>query len=174
MQGAVAVMLAVTMGVAGASKLESSARFREALQALVPAEFVEPLRWAIPASELALAAWLVSGVAPAAAAAATLLTLGVFSLALLRLRRADRSGGCGCFGEPADPSEEHPRLGLGRNAVLTLAAAWLVLAPGYDALWEESFSTAMAQVTIAIGALCAWYCVSALVVYARPARQDLA
>jgi hypothetical protein len=78
---------------------------------------------AVPAAEAVASALLVSGVQGAGAAVAIAL-LAAFSLAVVRARAFDDAP-CGCLGR-ADVSDY--RHVLARNAVLTAAAAFVLLA----------------------------------------------
>jgi hypothetical protein len=105
--------------------------------------------------ELILAGWLLSGVAPRAAAAVAVLVLLGFSAALLRMWRKGVSG-CGCFGEAADSAPA----GLVRNVLLIgLATAGVVLPAAAPAgPWSGGAAEVVGRGTLLVGAACLWAC----------------
>src|SRR5690348_9764028 len=100
MSGTILLLLAFVFGLAGAMKLGSPEQFRDTMRKLFGARLARPLSVTVPVLEIALALWLLTGLAPRQAAAVSILVLLVFSAALLRIWR--RGLTCGCFGEAGD------------------------------------------------------------------------
>jgi uncharacterized membrane protein YphA (DoxX/SURF4 family) len=153
--GTCVVLLASAFAAAGISKQRDGAAFRAALVEILPERAARFAAVAVPAGELALAALLVSGIAPRAAGVATFGALAAFSVALVRLDGAD----CGCFGERRGDARRG--VGLARNAALALAAAAIAAAPGSATVGGDA-ETLLAQVTLAAGLACLWQCAVAL------------
>ena len=78
------MLLASVFALAAAAKCMSHQHFAAILGKLVPRPFVRFLATAIPASEILLAIWLLSGIASRSAAVVSIAVLGVFSMALLQ------------------------------------------------------------------------------------------
>jgi hypothetical protein len=125
---AAAAILAVTFAWAALSKLAGWRRWRSTLSAHALPRSAERLAaWTVPAAESLVPILMVLGRERAAAAVA-LVTIVVFSLALVRL--ALRGGvrvACGCFGR----ATVDMRVALARNLALaaTAFAAWRLAAP---------------------------------------------
>ncbi len=122
--------LAAVFAVAALGKLARPATTAESLADFgVPPRLRRPGAFALPAVELAVAAFLVLGPTARWGAAAALALLLVFSAVVVRsLRRGERPD-CNCFGA-ARPTPVGPRTLL-RNAGLGSAAALVLLAgPG--------------------------------------------
>jgi len=162
---AATLLLAVTFAAAAIAKLRAPQPFVATLTALVPARAARPLARAVPLAELALAAWLVSGVAPRVAALATLAALALLSLQLRRLQADPGLPSCNCFGAGGDPGG-----GLLRNALLALAALVALVWPVDGALWALPASDLAAAATVALGAACLWTLARAVVPLSRMAR----
>ncbi|HEX6310894.1 MAG TPA: MauE/DoxX family redox-associated membrane protein, partial [Acidimicrobiia bacterium] len=95
---------------------------------VLPEWLVEPVAWGLPFLELALAALLVTGLAPRAAAWASLVVLGVFVAGIASVWARGLQIDCGCFGEggPADVDGFDYFVDIARDvgfAVLALIAA---------------------------------------------------
>jgi uncharacterized membrane protein YphA (DoxX/SURF4 family) len=142
MAAAVCLLLAGTLAWAGAAKAADPAPFRATLRALsAPGWLVV----GVPALELALAGLLVAGVAPRLSAAAVLVLLAGFTVALARLGSVP----CHCFGASDGPA------GPARNALLAAGAVALVAWPA-GPLWNVGASELAGAATVAVGAVCAW------------------
>jgi uncharacterized membrane protein YphA (DoxX/SURF4 family) len=157
MSGTILLLLGFVFGLAGAIKLLSPEQFRDTLRKLLGARLARPLSAAVPVLELALAVWLLGGVAPREAAAVSILVLLLFSAALLRIWR--RGLTCGCFGEAGESAPS----GLVRNVILIVLAATVALpqaAP--ETPWSAGAGIIIGRVTVVIGAACLWACLVAL------------
>jgi uncharacterized membrane protein YphA (DoxX/SURF4 family) len=165
MSAAATLLLAVTFAAAAIAKLRAPQPFVATLTALVSARAARPLARAVPVLELALAAALVAGLAPRLMALVSLVLLGVFSLALGRLRQDPGLPSCNCFGAGGDPGG-----GLVRNALLAVAALVVLVAPLDGPLWSLSASELAGGATVAVGAACCWLLARALVPILRMAR----
>jgi hypothetical protein len=155
MDSVLSFLLAVVLGLAGLRKLRSGETFEAALRELVAPSAVSALRLAVPACELALAAWLLSGWAPTAAAAAAVALLLGSSGALLRLARRGWSEGCGCFGDHA--TDDDPGLELARNVALLAAAVAVLVSPGTGGPGSGGAAAAAGHAAVALGLILSWY-----------------
>ncbi len=117
-----------------------------------PTRFGTAIARAVPVAEMALAALLISGVAPRAAALAVLMTLVAFSAALVRLRRDPSLPACNCFGT----GDGDTRAGLVRNGVLAVLALLTLASPIHGPVWGTSASTLAGAVTVCVGTVCLW------------------
>ena len=153
MLAVIVLLLAAVFALAAASKMRSRAAFEEVLRKLAPARLVEPLTLIIPALELLLAAFLLSGVALRWAALMAFLMLIVFTFFLTRMRRSGLQG-CACFGE--DSNSATAAAGIVRNLVLMLGATVVVAKPESVRPWQADFSGLLGQGTVVIGVLCLW------------------
>jgi uncharacterized membrane protein YphA (DoxX/SURF4 family) len=160
MLAVIVLLLAAVFALAAVSKMRSRAAFEAMLRKLAPTRLVEPLTRIIPALELGLAAFLLSGVALRWAALAAFLMLIVFTLFLTRMRRSGLQG-CACFGE--DSNSATAAAGIVRNLMLMLGAAFIIANPESARPWQADFSGLLGQGTVVLGALCLWPCVVALV-----------
>jgi hypothetical protein len=158
MSVAVTLLLAATFAAAAIAKLRAPQPFVATLRALVPRALAAPLARLVPVLELVLAAVLVSGVAPRAAAAVALVLLGAFSVALARLRQDPSLPACNCFGG----GDADPRLGLARNCLLGLAALAALAWPVDGALWTADGAQLAGALTVTLGAICVWQLAGAL------------
>jgi uncharacterized membrane protein YphA (DoxX/SURF4 family) len=159
MVGAIVLLLAFVFALAGISKLLSPDRFRATLRKLMPLGAATVMVRAIPLTELLLAAWLVSGLAPRQAAGIAIIVLLMFTAALLRMLRKGL-GGCGCFGEAADSAPA----GLVRNVLLIALAACVALPQNAsDGPWSSGEGAIVGRLTLVLGAACLWSCLVALV-----------
>jgi hypothetical protein len=157
------LVLSATFGVAAASKLRRGLTFRATLADLVGEGAVTPTALAVPLVELLIAAFLLLGLAPRLVSGLAILVLGAFSAALWRMKRLDSWSQCACFGEDGDGSSLN--VGLLRNALLVVGAAFVIARPG--ALQSLSgFEDAVLTVVTAIGAVGAWLIVKTTVVNA--------
>jgi uncharacterized membrane protein YphA (DoxX/SURF4 family) len=139
---AVCLLLAGTLAWAGAAKAADPAPFRATLRVLSAPGWAAV---AVPVVELALAALLVTGIAPRVTAAAVLVLLAAFTVVLGRLGTVP----CHCFG--ADDG----RAGRLRNALLGAGAIALLAWPA-GPLWDAGASELAGAATVAVGAACAW------------------
>jgi len=163
---AATLLLAVTFAAAAIAKLRDPQPFVATLSALVSPRAARPLARAVPIGELALAAWLLTGAAPRAAALVALAALALFSLQLRRLKADPGLPSCNCFGGGGDPSG-----GLLRNALLALAAVVALVWPVDGAVWTLSASALAGAATVALGVVCAWTLGRALDSLLRVARS---
>lgn len=149
--------LALLLGIAAIGKLRQRARWHDALAAyrLLPDILLAPVALALPIAELATAAGLVAGVAPAGIAAALLLLVfaGAMAVNLLRGRRALD---CGCNPaarpQPISWALVARNTGLAGLAVLTLVPVTplpgvLMLAAAFAGLvaWLLLYAIALLQ-----------------------------
>src|SRR3954451_9722034 len=127
MAGAIVLLLAVVFGLAAVSKIRSRGEFVTILRGLLPGWLANPVSILVPAGELFLTAFLLSGIAPRGALVVTVVTLSLFTIMLFQMRRRGVKG-CGCFGE----SSEEPNIisGVARNILLIGATGWLFRATG--------------------------------------------
>jgi uncharacterized membrane protein YphA (DoxX/SURF4 family) len=164
---AVMLVLATTFVLAAVAKLRHRASFQAVLAVVAGRRAAPPLALAVPALELALAAALLAGIQPRAAAILTLAVLLTFSWALLRLQAQPRNPPCTCFGSGGGD----PRGGLKRNAALAALAVALVLAPHRGAVTAASTEDLVGAATVALGAACAWHLTAVLVPVRRTAQR---
>jgi hypothetical protein len=162
------LLLAGTFALAAVAKLRDRAPFRATVGLVVRrSRATTAIAWLVPAAELALAAWLLSGAAPRAAGLAALVLLAAFSVALAAVGRATRAAAadavlpCNCFGTGAGGDVADGRR---RNLALALAAAVLVAWPPDG---RPDVEQALGAATVAIGAVCAWQLALALVAARR-------
>jgi hypothetical protein len=155
--GALAVLLAAVLTWAGVLKLRPATEFRDALAVLLPTALRAGARTAVPLAELALAGWLLSGVAPRLAGLTSAVLLAVFATAQVLLHRAGHPG-CGCFGGAT------VRTGPDRaRNVALLGIALVYTAFSRGPAWQADLL--VAQVAVALGLLLTWYCGAALAVW---------
>jgi uncharacterized membrane protein YphA (DoxX/SURF4 family)/thiol-disulfide isomerase/thioredoxin len=97
-------VMGVTFLISGAAKLRSGPAFTHAVAdyRILPPPLVQPVAFALPAAELALAAALLSGWHVREAAFASILLLLVFAVAVAVNLRRDRRIPCFCFGASGD------------------------------------------------------------------------
>ena len=121
-----AILLATTFVAAGAAKLIRYSRWRSALDEYrLPRVLTGAIAVGVPVAELGVVVLLVS-LSLTIGAAAALALLALFSAAIARMAAIrGRRVPCGCFG--GDRSRDY-RLLLGRNAVLCIACAAILLA----------------------------------------------
>lgn len=147
-QDLLAIAIAAVFAGSAALKFSDLESFEGAVANyhLVPGWFEKPAAWAVPLCETACAAGILFAAIRAAAAAALVIVLGVFSGAIaINLARGRRNIDCGCFG-PALRQELGGSL-LARNLALIAGALALELPAGVRALEPVDF------VTIACGAM---------------------
>lgn len=120
-----AILLVTTFVVAGAAKLFRYPRWRSTLEEYqLPVRVIGLISFGVPVAELSVATALIA-LSQSVGAAASLGLLALFSAAIARV--AVVRGGripCGCFG--GDRTRDY-RLMLGRNALLSVAAAVVLL-----------------------------------------------
>lgn len=121
-----AILLATTFVAAGAAKLIRYPRWRSALDEYrLPRVLARSIALGVPIAELGVVILLVS-LSLTVGAAASLALLALFSAAIVRVAVIrGRRVPCGCFG--GDRSRDY-RLLLGRNALLCIASAAILLA----------------------------------------------
>ena len=159
MSGAILLLLAAVFAAAGVSKILSPEPFRATLRKLMPAPLAAGASRAIPALELALSAWLLTGVAARQAAGVAIVVLLAFTAVLLRMLRRGLSG-CGCFGEAVDSAPA----GLARNVILIALAACVALPETTpEGPWSDGAVMIVGRLTLVVGAACLWPCLVALV-----------
>jgi hypothetical protein len=160
MPGAVILILAVVFVSAAIAKLRSKDAFRAVLRALFPRAVVEPAVVIVPVAELALGAFLLSGISPNRAFECAIAVLAVFTLVLgVMWWRGIK--GCACFGEAVNTATTGS--GMVRNIILMAAAAFVAKEPEPITFWNRDISFLIGQLTVVIGAFCLWATVSALV-----------
>lgn len=108
------IVLAGTLGAAAVAKLRQPARTRASFAALGAPRASAALAIAVPAAELALAAWLLVARASPTAAVVAAVVLGGFTVVVVRA--AARGVPCPCFGARA--SGAGGPAGVVRNGVL--------------------------------------------------------
>lgn len=173
MSAAVTLLLAVTFVAAAVAKLRAPQPFVATLQTLVPARMAAPLARAVPVGELALAAALLTAVAPRATALAVLAVLAGFSTVLVRLRRGPAGADgpavlpCNCFGA----GDGDPSTGLVRNGLLALLAVAAAVWPLDGPVWTLPAAQLAGAATVALGAACVWHLATALVPLTRLVRS---
>jgi hypothetical protein len=138
----------VLFASAAAHKLRDLARFDEIFSAygMIPASPRVRISWAVPVSEIAVAAGLASNVTrPYAAVLGILLLLAYATAIAVNLRRGRRDLACGCGG----PDERRPIAAwmVWRNLLIALAVA-TAFAP-----WTDRPLTMTDGVTIVFGLL---------------------
>ncbi len=118
--------LAAVFIVAGVTKLADRSGTRQALANFdVPARFIDPFAWLLPAAELTVGIALVFPTTARWGAAGGLVLFGLFAVGLTRVLRRGEAPDCHCFGQlhskPADWST------VARNLVLAVPAAFVAL-----------------------------------------------
>ena len=157
----VSFSLGLVFAWAAVAKLVGFASWRSALAGYrLPEGLTKPLSVAVPVVELALAVGFFAG-ATRIAAAASLATLSLFSLAIVRARRLQGTRlPCGCFG--SDKQRDY-RLLLARNTVLAAGAGALLVygrdIPGYPSAPSDDAWVAAALAVLGV-ALVVWLFVS--------------
>jgi putative oxidoreductase len=160
MSGAIILLLATVFVMAAIAKLRSTDAFRTVLRALLPRAMVGPAAVVVPVFELALAAFLLSGVAPKNAIACGAGTLGIFTIVLAVMWWRGIKG-CACFGEGVNTATTGS--GILRNLILMAAAVYAIKEPGPINFFGPDVSSLLARATVVVGSLCLWATVSALV-----------
>lgn len=154
------LLLAAVFFSAALAKLRRPVDFRVVLDS-VGLPFAALLTVAVPIAELAVGVWLLSGVAPRIAAVAALCLLLAFSASLVSLPHGKEAPqGCGCFGESRDGSS--PRTGLIRNALLSVAAVVMLVAPPQSSALGGDLVDLVGHLTLVAGTFCLWGCLVAL------------
>jgi uncharacterized membrane protein YphA (DoxX/SURF4 family) len=159
MSGTIVLVLAVVFGAAGVAKVRGRDAFRAGLRRLVPAALVGPAAVGVPAAEVALAAWLASGLATRAAAWTSAALLVLFSVVLMKMWRVGAKG-CGCFGEQAEGGGAVT--GMVRNAVLIAGAVAVAIGPRDVRVFESSAAGLFGQASVVLGAACLWACAASV------------
>ncbi len=160
MSGTIILLLAAIFILAAVSKLRAREAFAAVLRNLAPQIFVVSLSIIVPVIELALAAFLLSGIALQNALAASIAMLVVFTIILAEMWRRGLKG-CACFGETVNTATTSS--GLIRNLILIAAAASIMNEREPISFLGPDLSTFLARLTVIIGALCLWPCLVALV-----------
>jgi methylamine dehydrogenase accessory protein MauD len=134
------LILAAVFAVAGCAKLTRRTETKATLDAFgVPAALRRPLAFALPLTELAVAAALLPAVSAPIAGVAALLLLAVFSVSVARVLARGEQVDCNCFGS-LGPSRISRRT-LVRNLALIVPAA-IVAGAG----WSDAGPSALAWV----------------------------
>lgn len=170
MPAALTLLLGGVFAASGVAKLRDPAGMvvllRQALRPTVPAF---ALTRGLAVLELALAALLVTAVAPRVAGVLAALALVAFSVALrIAARRApEAAAACGCFGSGAGAP---PGQALVRNLLLVAGAAAVAAWSAGRGPWDLPAEQLAGAVTLAVGLPCAWLLVTALAAEARRPR----
>lgn len=159
MSGAIVLLLAVIFVIAAIAKLRSRDAFRAILRGVFPKLLVEPLAVVVPAAELALAVFLLSGIKPHVAVACAIAMLALFTIILTEMWWRGIKG-CACFGETVNNATTGS--GIVRNAILMVAAAFAVNDPGPVTFWGPDIASLLGRLTVVVGALCLWSGILAL------------
>src|SRR5579863_6744747 len=122
MSGAIVLLLASVFIIAAIAKLRGKDAFRAVLRGLFPAILVELVAVLVPPVELFVAAFLLSGIMPRAAANAAAGLLGLFTVALIVMWWRGIKG-CACFGESVNNATTGS--GIARNVILIAAAIYV-------------------------------------------------
>ncbi len=155
MSGAIILLLASVFLLAAFSKIRDRDAFNRVLRQLVPRSLVQPLSRVLPIGEMLLAAALLSGIAPRPALSASIVLLATFTLVLAQMRRRGLKG-CACFGETE--TNASPGTGIVRNLLLIIGAAAVMNHSAPILIIGPDLSTALARVTLVVGAFCLWSC----------------
>jgi AhpC/TSA family len=151
---AVRLGLAGVFAVAATAKLADLERTRDTLRGFAVAErVVAPAAWALPLTELAIAALLVPTATARGAAVGAAGLLALFSIGLVRARDAD----CNCFGALGGRGG---RTALVRNALLGVAAVGLAIAGpgnGVGAIGPAGALAIAAVLLVAALGLASWH-----------------
>jgi uncharacterized membrane protein YphA (DoxX/SURF4 family) len=155
MSGAIILLLASVFLLAALSKIRDRDAFNRVLRQLVPRPLVQPFSRLVPIGEMLLAAVLISGIAPAPALCGSIAVLAAFTLVLAQMWRRGLKG-CACFGETETNST--PGAGIVRNLLLIIGSSAVMKQSGPIAIIGPDLSSALARVTLAVGAFCLWSC----------------
>jgi uncharacterized membrane protein YphA (DoxX/SURF4 family) len=127
------LVLAGVFAVAGAQKLPDPAESVRAVRAyrLLPEGAVHVVAYGLPVLEIGLAVLLVAGLATRVAAGLTGVLLVVFLIGVGSAAARGLTIDCGCFGGGGvvAKADTHYTAELVRDALLLLAALWLVRRP---------------------------------------------
>ncbi|HWT91518.1 MAG TPA: MauE/DoxX family redox-associated membrane protein [Solirubrobacteraceae bacterium] len=148
------LVLAVVLTAAATAKLQAPTQFRSVLRDLVPQPAVRPAARMVPVLELAVAVWLLSGVASTAAACAVVALLVLFTAALLRMWRLGIAQDCGCFGEASQAST--PASGVVRNVLLLALGLAMLSDPTAMNEWASDAGSVAAHAVAAASLFCLW------------------
>ena len=160
MSGAVTLLLSAIFSLAAVSKIRDREAFALVLRKLLPSSLINPVALAIPAIEVFLSVWLLSGIATRTALAAAIALLIGFTLVLVQMWRRGLKG-CGCFGETEDTAE--PGSGVARNLLLIGGACFIISNSNPHPGLGPDTSSFLGQLTLVVGAFCLWPCLVALV-----------
>jgi hypothetical protein len=160
MSGTIILLLAAVFALAAIAKLRSRDAFAAVLRSLVPALLVKPLSVMVPVLELALAAFLLSGIATQTAIGVSIGVLVLFTAVLGEMWRRGLKG-CACFGESVNTATTSS--GVIRNVMLIVAASCVVSNPGAVSFLGLDISSFLGRMTVVVGALCFWPCLVALI-----------
>ncbi|MBA2717271.1 MAG: hypothetical protein H0U51_09520 [Propionibacteriales bacterium] len=147
------LVLAGTLLTAALAKRRAPTQFRSILRDLVPGPLVQPLAVVVPAAEALIAALIIAGVATLLSAAAALILVIAFSVALARMWQLGITQDCGCFGEASHAST--PASGLLRNAVLAACAVALIGWPP-SATWFSDTPSLLVHIVAVAGLFGVW------------------
>lgn len=113
---------AAMLGVSGLAKAEQPERFADTLtrHRILPRWSVYPVSRLFPWAEVALAGLLVVGLAPLAAAIATLTLFAIFGVIETVLVLTKRATECGCYGVAYPQRVDHASIAT--SAILTMLA----------------------------------------------------
>jgi uncharacterized membrane protein YphA (DoxX/SURF4 family) len=90
---------------------------------LIPFRFVEPLARTLPAAEVGMGLWLMTGFWPRIPSMMISLLLMVFFAAMVHAKMAGQQIDCGCFG-PGDPISKWTLLRDGSLLAASLLVTW--------------------------------------------------
>jgi hypothetical protein len=154
----VCIALGATFAWAAIAKLLGWRRWTETLARYRLGRGLQPFAsGAVPATEAVASALLVGGAHRAGGAVAIAL-LAAFSLAVVRARAlGDAEAPCGCFGRADVRDYRHV---LARNALLTLAAAFALLAGRQTPPSTTGGAAGLPVVLVAVGLLAVAWLVS--------------
>lgn len=147
MEDALRLALATLFVWAGIAKLVTLGRFTMALgQHGVPRRARTPIAVALGVTELAVGAWLATGLATRAAGIAAAALAGVFVAAMLRMRLTGRrTASCGCFGGTRPAGTVYLTI---RSALV--AAAGVAVAVGLPGQLAEPRAETLRSATLAV------------------------
>jgi len=160
MPGAIILLLVTVFVIAAIAKLRAKDAFRTVLRGLLPRPLVGPVAAVVPMIELALGAFLLSGITQKKALECAIIMLAAFTLALAVMWWRGIKG-CACFGEAANTATTGS--GMVRNIILIGATLLVAREPGPIAFWSPDVSAVLGRLTVVVGALCLWACAVALV-----------
>src|SRR6266702_4668777 len=120
MSGAIILLLATIFIIAAISKMRSRPQFSAVMGNLLPSPLVGPLSILIPLAEISLAMFLLCGIARQKAIVASMVSLVVFTIILVKMWNRGIKD-CACFGESVETATTSS--GIIRNLILIALAA---------------------------------------------------